>query len=305
MRPWHHRRVSERAFYLWHERDRAHGDDLTDWLKAEEETLPHVRVTFDSNAWQQVVRPDKFPKDSRNADFLLLQQAVRDGEIAGFIVETVATLEGVKRADRATYLAGARPAVSVAESEENGLIKLSFRVGPKANHHPGLAPVLEDRLREALALGFKLLKVPRIGQPSPEIILEKANFPSETSPEMGERQERTFAVLREIEPRGVGKHQVEVMGNAISKRIGKAGPWWSNLDQATPTEISQVAAAVGEWADGDSVAAHIGYRNELFCSEDMGVTAGTSILNIDNRRWLENRYGVKFVTLVELASVLR
>ena len=252
-----------------------------------------------------MVRPDKFPKDPRNAEFRALNQAVRDGEIAGFIVETVATLEGVKRSDRAAYLCGVRPNVSVVENEQDGTIKVSFQIGPKPNHHPGIAPILEDRVREALALSFKLLKVPRIEQPSPPITQEEANYPAQTSADKGKRLDRTFAALREIEPRGVGKQQIEALGSTISKRVGRAGPWWANLDRATQAEISQIASAVGEWADADSIAAHIGYQNELFCTEDQGITAGSSILNDANRGWLSNKYGIRFVTLAELASMLK
>ncbi len=59
-----------------------------------------VRATFDSNTWQPVVRPDKFPADQRNADFVKLQQAVKNKAILGYIVETVATLEAIKKVDR-------------------------------------------------------------------------------------------------------------------------------------------------------------------------------------------------------------
>lgn len=305
MRPWHRRRVSERAYQLWQECGKAHGGDIADWLQAESDTRPHVRVTFDSNAWQQIVRPDKYSKDPRNSDFHSIQQAIVNGEVAGFIVETVATLEGIKRADRASYLAGARPALNVTESEEGGRIKISFQIAPKPSHHPGLAPILDDRLREALVLGFRFLKVPRIGQPSPAIAQDKANFPSESSSEMSDRQNRTFAALREIEPRGVGKSQVEALGQAVLQRTGKTGPWWSNLDQATANEVSQIAGAVGEWADGDSIAAHLGYQNDFFCTEDQGISAGNSILNSDNRLWLEQKHNVRFINLVGLANMLR
>jgi hypothetical protein len=31
---------------------------------------------------------------------------------------------------------------------------------------------------------------------------------------------------------------------------------------------------VSEWADGDAVAAHIAYGNDIFCTQDQGKSAG-------------------------------
>ena len=65
-----------------------------------------MRVTFDSQNWQPVVRPDKFPKDPRNPNMVKINAALGDGRVKGFIVDTVATLEGIRRVDRGKYFAG-------------------------------------------------------------------------------------------------------------------------------------------------------------------------------------------------------
>jgi hypothetical protein len=65
-----------------------------------------MRVTFDSNSWRPVVRPDKHPKDPRNADFVKINNALKHGRIKGFIVDTVATIEGIPRVDRGKYSPG-------------------------------------------------------------------------------------------------------------------------------------------------------------------------------------------------------
>lgn len=62
-----------------------------------------MRVTFDTNAWQRVVCPDKFPKDPRCGDFRKIHTALKDGAIVGFICDSVATMEGVKNKDRPRF----------------------------------------------------------------------------------------------------------------------------------------------------------------------------------------------------------
>ena len=70
-------------------------------------------------------------------------------------------------------------------------------------------------------------------------------------------------------------------------------------------EEGRVRRAVSEWADADSVASHIGYAIDLFCTDDQGKGAGApSVLDSANRARLEKTYGVKFVTLCQLAAMI-
>ena len=54
------------------------------------------------------------------------------------------------------------------------------------------------------------------------------------------------------------------------ERFGLArGFWFEGLGRAsTDAERAEVARAVAEWADADSIAAHIGYGIDLFCTND-------------------------------------
>ncbi|MDP4026615.1 DUF2934 domain-containing protein [Methylobacterium sp. NEAU 140] len=297
--------MRERAYKIWEENGQGHGHDLDHWLRAEVETAPFMKITFDSNAWQKIVVPERFPKHEDNQIFRNIRQAVLDNEIKGYIVETVTTLEAIKRVDRAEYFSSRTSKTQIDESiTPDGRLKISFKLGPDDSHHPGLMPVLEDRLSEAFKIGFKFLKIPRVGMPGPALVRDPQNYSTESSVEMGKRQDKTFAALRVIEPRGVGKTQVDDIGNKISAAHGLSGPWFENLGKATPQEARDIADAVGEWADGDSIAAHIGYENDYFCTEDQGIEAGVSILNAENKLWLEKTYGVRFVTIKELANLL-
>src|SRR5438132_1682584 len=70
-----------------------------------------------------------------------------------------------------------------------------------------------------------------------------------------------------------------------------------SVDRAnSPGDLTKVGRAVAEWADGDSVAAHYGYANELFCTQDRAARAGRrSVMHPAQRSWLHRVYGVEFV----------
>jgi hypothetical protein len=71
------------------------------------------------------------------------------------------------------------------------------------------------------------------------------------------------------------------------------------------TEQKKINRAVAEWADGDSVAAHYGYGIDLFCSEDFGKNASpASVFDDDSRAWLTEVFGIRFVTLGQLADMV-
>ena len=62
---------------------------------------------------------------------------------------------------------------------------------------------------------------------------------------------------------------------------------------------------MAEWADGDTVAAHVAYGNNEFCSNDHGRRGGAaSVLDRANREWLASSHGVRFLTISALAQLL-
>jgi len=74
----------------------------------------------------------------------------------------------------------------------------------------------------------------------------------------------------------------------------------------TASDQKQINKLVAEWADGEAVACHIGYGNDVFCSYDKAGKTGQrrSVLNLANRQWLTETYGVRFMSLAELAEGL-
>ena len=70
-------------------------------------------------------------------------------------------------------------------------------------------------------------------------------------------------------------------------------------------EERAVERAFSEWADGDSIAAHIAYGLDIFCSDDVGKSNPTnSVLDPNHRAWLTQIYGVQFMAFEDLAGSL-
>lgn len=83
--------------------------------------------------------------------------------------------------------------------------------------------------------------------------------------------------------------------------------WWpQGLRRARDAaERKKVWTAINEWADGDAIAAHVGHDNDLFCTHDYNKNSGLkSALHPTNRAWLNENFGIEFVTLSELAERL-
>lgn len=136
-----------------------------------------------------------------------------------------------------------------------------------------------SRIRRALELGMRILIAPRAGSTR---ILNGEFYASDA--DESTRLERYESIAQAIEARGLGYARVSKVAKSDSRKF---------------------AHAVAEWADGDSVAAHHSYANDLFCTQDRAVRAGRhSVLHPANRGWLRRVYAVEFVSIAELAQRL-
>ena len=254
-----------------------------------------LRVTFDSNAWQMVIMPSLASKTPLYADFVTVHDSLLARQIQGFISETVGTLEAIKSVGRKAYFTSIKPRLDVrVVNATAGQAVLKIDIGTTHDQHPGLHRVLKERLELAIALKLRLMRAPRITIPVPALFLDLSVFADEGDvPTSAARDNRWGDITETIEQRGVG-------GAVLRSLQEKAG------GRAEDIEEKEFARAVAEWADGDSVAAHIAYTNDIFCTEDQGRSAGgKSIFDEENRRWLSHTYDVRFATVAELANQIR
>jgi hypothetical protein len=247
-----------------------------------------MRVSFDSNAWEEIFRSDA-------DECIAIRDAISAGRFAGLICETAFRIEAVQKKDRAAYFA--QPRVEVAFPggiiHRDGKPHFHFMsIGPDYRQHPGLPGVQATRLRLALLAGIRLMRgLAWIGLPSTPEISDPRAFVQETESEAAERQQCQIAVSVNIWKLGVGKQAFDAAGG------------WQAIDQGQLHE-KKFAKACAEWADGELAAAHVAYRSDFLCTADHGVAAGASIFNVSGRAWLASEYGVRFATLKDIAGMV-
>lgn len=261
-----------------------------------------MKVTFDSNVWQPVCNPQDYQNDPSIAHFWKIRDAIASGQISAYLAETTFTLEAIKKADRQATLANYKPKISCEEEEmPDGTIRLGIKIGPDPNAHPGNNPFLSYYLAHAIPLGFKILYCTRLGGfKNPD--MKDQYFVKQSDTESHSRNELAGKIAREIEARNAGSFLIKSIGAKFS---ADPNNWMEGIRQAPDTEEKAISKAFSEWADGDSIAAHIGYGITHYCTRDQGKSAGqNSILAKENRAWLEQTYKVSFLTPDELRTLL-
>lgn len=266
-----------------------------------------MRVTFDSNVWEQVVRPQAHLNSPQFTELQVVHDALRTGRISGFISETFATVEAIKRKARFEYLESRPLPIEVEWAPgDGGTLAGVLKIAADPAHHPGLLPVLRDRFTEALALDFKVLPSTRLGAlRPPDLNREEIRIPltAEQRENIWPLLDRIDEVAKAIEARGVGMAPLLAIAQRIQRRLGLTNVAWNDgLDQARDeSEKREIADAFAEWADGDSIALHVGYGLDVFCTNDRAQAARSSIFDSGNRAWLSSTYGVRLMSLGELA----
>jgi len=266
---------------------------------------PALTVTFDTNTLASVVWPEN-PQCENAEAAITVQAAVQDGRIRGFFSETVITLEGVLNYERSEILGKTRVMVDVTASGENhpgGKVNFGFSVGSKHVRNP-LNPQFLARIRGALNLGMLPLQTIALFTRRHDDRFPLFR-PAGGNDELLRCMDKVNALTLEIMNRGFGQAVARDIGVRFSERRESTTEpelWHQGLGRArNPAEKKKVAKAIREWADGDSVGAHYGFGIQLFCTNDFG-GAGPSVLDHNNRKWLNEEFGIEFVTLIELAQ---
>jgi hypothetical protein len=287
-----------------------------------EEALLVLRVTFDTNVSDLVCRPERFPKDPRQRLMLKVHDALANGQIEGFHSVTMLTIEGIMRRDRAEVFAGTR---TVMQPEKRSITRnadlpdvirekvgsanvetIAVELRVEQPSRKPLHPEVIARITAAKELGFKVLKdVPRIGAFHITDLSGEYYLNPGDGAELGAWIDKADEVVQAIEARGIGFAQVKALGQKMAES-DPASAWFQSLDRATDIHQERaVERAFSEWADGDSVAVHVAYGLDVFCSEDVGNSNATnSVLDLTHRTWLTATYGVRFMTLADLAASL-
>ena len=251
-----------------------------------------LTVTFDTNTLNSVVWPETAQRGTETSG-AKIQAAIKAGRITGFICESVASMEGVNKKDRAEFLSKqtVRPRVIKTDDPDFSPIVMA----PDQSARPPLSPKFEDRLKAAVQLGIQVMMIPLYT----ELELPTSFFAKEPE-DFIEKYDRVEFAIRK---RGVGRAPLEKLGHEFAMRAGgtHAVGTIPDLPDYTVEEQNKIKKAVAEASDGDVVAAHFAFGNDLFCSEDFGKR---SVLDDDSRAWLTEVFGIRFVMLAELAAMV-
>ena len=266
--------------------------------------MPPLKSTFDTNTLDRVVRPYRYDGEGDHAAYVVVHDALRAGQIKGYFSEAVVTLDGIGRPDKVDMVGAGRV---VSESRATGRYSVELTVGRK---WPAKAinQQFKDGIEAALDLGLRPLVGPRpMGDclAVPELARRGLYEPPGVGAELAARADRTHAVDTALRGRGLGRQRAIDLGREYSARAGATGEFYQQgLGRARDdSERKKVLKAVNEWADGEAIAAHVGYGHDLFSSHDFaGDSRGPSALHPDHRAWLTETFGVEFVTLAQLAQ---
>jgi hypothetical protein len=277
-----------------------------------------MRVTFDTNVWNRMVFPERW-RNSPNYDSLVrIKDAIRSGPVRGFISEGFATVEAIRKRNRAKFHAQNIPTVEVTPKVQGGgSISISIEIKANHNQHPGIGEEFEEELNEALAIGIKLLTTPYIGLAVPDRLRNNPQIYAEEVFATAEYNERFGNVVRTIIDRGVGEGALPVLAKEFTEQLDGPRPAglsdraliYGVYEYACTSGLSkykrQIEKAFAESADGDLVAAHIAFGNDYLCTEDQGRSAfSPSIFDSENRVWLKTEHGVEILNAQQLVNLL-
>lgn len=255
-----------------------------------------MKVTFDSNVWRIISTPETFPNEASIEDFKCIRSAIEASQISPFICETVFTLEGIQRKKRKEFFSQYKPISQSSTKESNGEIQSSFTIGPDKTAHPGNNSYLDNHLKDAISIGFQIIRLPRIGG-IVNTDIESHYYKHE---DLGAYLDKVFEAGNDIESKGAGFCQIKELGEKYGS------PWFKGLQKAPQSEDGVIAKAIAEWADGDSVACHIALGGDYFCTRDSAQKAGDkSVFNSSNTQWLKEKYNLSVVSPEDLAKKLR
>ena len=265
-----------------------------------------------------MVFPERYVNSPNYLSLGKIKNAIRSGQVRGFISEGFATVEAVRRENRAKFHAQNVPKVEVTnKSHGNGLNCMTIEI--KANHslHPGIGKEFDEELNEALAIGIELLTTPYIGLSVPDRLRNNPHIYAAEVFATADYNARFGDIVRTIVERGVGEGALPALAIEFTARLDGPRPEglsdraliYGVYEYACASGLSkekrQIEKAFAESADGDVVAAHIAFGNDHLCTEDRGGSAvSPSIFDADNRVWLKTKYGVEILNVQQLANLL-
>lgn len=259
-------------------------------------------VTLDSNVWEKMICPnhEEFQSDPKVSIYKKLNKYLRFDQVQFVICSTVFSLESIRKGERQSFFSNYTPDIRTTgnwdEKTHEMCFEITITIGPNDSSFPVLNEYLLQRGEIAFKSGFKLIQVPRVGMPVPSFA--KPNI----LPLSNEQNETISVVCQLIE------EQLHSGYFWIQKIFDKYDlpDSFDSIRELPECEEKSIAKATAEWADGDSIAAHIGYGGDYFCTNDQGGNAGrNSVMHPENIAILASNFGLRVVCPEQLLEILK
>jgi hypothetical protein len=181
-----------------------------------------------------VVQPELHAKDPKYSAIQKIYRAIQNNTIIPFISETVVPIEGVQKWQRTKYLSERnRDVIKSTErkSTKPNTIPFQVQIGGDTNAHSGNHPILKHKLRTAVALGFKLISVPRRGTGYPSDTKEFETYRHDTTETSNEDfwsfVDRQSKIIEQVEAKGYRRIQLQLIADRIQERLNITSSHWS------------------------------------------------------------------------------
>lgn len=268
-----------------------------------------MKVTLDTNVFGPVASPELYSSAPQRGALDKIRELLQTCKIQGYISEGSFALEALSHSDRIDSFIR-------AWATEQYRIEL-----------PELPAQRISVINDALALGIKVLHVPRVALGSFYDVAEEdwakdQNFP------IAVRQNRYFTFARSFPEIGSGalkKLGAELVAShsLSTQHLShlEALPSWPKAEDMMwmqgllaefdepknyPSQkkfIKEVRDLVAEWNDLDILASHYAYGNDVFCTLDSAKGAGaTGILHPNQRERLQADFQVVVMSPEELVA---
>lgn len=256
-----------------------------------------ISVMFDSNVYRRVLIPTDFPKDPCIKEIININSALSNKKLKGYLSEVIFQIEAIPKNKRNTFYKDFAPKTNTDEKIENGKIDTSLIISPSANRIQ-MDSYRAKYLNAASKLDVKIIRNNRIGMPLTQIP-DAFYLNIKDSDEFHKKNDKCGELNLAIAEKNVGFRKIE---NVCIPNAPKNKPWFYGLEN---TDSTQVKKAFSEWADGDAISQCYGYEIDYFCTEDCGNSAsGDSILSQDNKKWLQDNFGINIINLKDLSNLL-
>ena len=168
---------------------------------------------------------------------------------------------------------------------------------PNEELHPGFHPSLQTKLLEAQDLGFRVLRMTRIGTVRPKDIPDDMYVDFVSIDEFWKYAEPLATCSEYIAALGCG----QAAYNQFKEKYNLIGLGYHAISSKCRKKF---IAAIAEWVDGDSLSAHYAAGNEWFCTDDQAGNAGIgSIFHSQNRARVEKKFGIKIISSCDAARL--